>query len=244
MIVNTSNERYPTTPTKIKWGYLYNGYIARQSNLIPIKMQNDGWKIPDYEPYNTLRTYLEPSSTYASNSVGGILKESGLVNWQTPNTSATNYYGFSGKGAGYRTNAGVFSSYTAITFFLTSSFSSLSLADLHYSKLAYNNAIFQTPATGNTIATKGGYSLRLYKLASAVELQKTDGSPCDFYYGNDGKIYSTVKIGTQVWLANNLAETKYNDSSYISKVSNATLWSQQTTAAYCAYDNNETWVLD
>jgi hypothetical protein len=76
-----------------------------------------------------------------------------------------------------------------------------------------------------------------------------DGTYCSDYIGNDGKRYKTVKIGTQVWLAANLAETKYRNGDLIpfeavpgqGNYSDAQ-WVALTTPARCAYLNNETYV--
>jgi hypothetical protein len=62
-----------------------------------------------------------------------------------------------------------------------------------------------------------GYSVRLVREATAGELLLNDGdtsdtSSLDPYTGNNGTIYVTVKIGTQIWLAQNLRETLYNNS--------------------------------
>ncbi len=53
----------------------------------------------------------------------------------------------------------------------------------------------------------------------------------------DGNIYDTVHIGTQVWLQQNLATTKYNDGSQIPLVTD-TSWQSLKTPAYCWYDND------
>jgi uncharacterized protein (TIGR02145 family) len=54
----------------------------------------------------------------------------------------------------------------------------------------------------------------------------------------DGNLYTSVTIGTQVWMTENLKTTKYNDDSSIPKVTDGTAWSTLATDAYCWYDND------
>ena len=54
----------------------------------------------------------------------------------------------------------------------------------------------------------------------------------------DGNIYGTVKIGTQVWLSENLKTTKYNDDSPIQLVSDSIEWMGMEAPAYCWYKND------
>jgi uncharacterized protein (TIGR02145 family) len=56
---------------------------------------------------------------------------------------------------------------------------------------------------------------------------------------NDGNIYSTVTIGSQVWMVQNLKTTKYNDGTPIPLVVGNDDWSILTTPGYCWYDNDE-----
>lgn len=48
----------------------------------------------------------------------------------------------------------------------------------------------------------------------------------------DGNIYKTIKFGTQVWMAENLRTTKYNDGSDIPNVTDKDIWEMQKTGAY------------
>ena len=57
--------------------------------------------------------------------------------------------------------------------------------------------------------------------------------------GNDGKTYSTVKIGTQWWMAENLRETEYRDDSPILEVIDYDTWKNLSTGARCSYNNFE-----
>ena len=54
----------------------------------------------------------------------------------------------------------------------------------------------------------------------------------------DGNVYQSVKIGTQIWTAENLKTTKYNDGSPIPYITDNAQWSKMTTGAYCFYGNN------
>jgi len=53
----------------------------------------------------------------------------------------------------------------------------------------------------------------------------------------DGNVYTTVTIGTQVWMVENLKTTKYRNGDPIPNVSDNTQWSNLTTGAHCNYNN-------
>lgn len=53
----------------------------------------------------------------------------------------------------------------------------------------------------------------------------------------DGNVYWTVKIGTQVWMIQNLRTTRYNDGSLIPIVTDSAVWPTLTTPGYCYYNN-------
>ena len=53
--------------------------------------------------------------------------------------------------------------------------------------------------------------------------------------------YQVVEIGTQVWMAENLKSTKYNDGGAIPLVEDNTAWTQLTDHGYCWYDNLATY---
>lgn len=54
----------------------------------------------------------------------------------------------------------------------------------------------------------------------------------------DGNNYTTVTIGTQVWMVENLKVTTYNDGIAIPNVTDNTAWANLTTGAYCNYNND------
>ena len=55
----------------------------------------------------------------------------------------------------------------------------------------------------------------------------------------EGNIYKTVKIGNQVWMAENLKTTKYNDEAAIPNVTINAEWIALAADAYCWAQNNE-----
>jgi len=54
---------------------------------------------------------------------------------------------------------------------------------------------------------------------------------------NDGNAYNIVKIGTQIWMSENLKVTTYNDSTIIPNVTNPNIWDTLTSGALCAFNN-------
>jgi uncharacterized protein (TIGR02145 family) len=54
----------------------------------------------------------------------------------------------------------------------------------------------------------------------------------------DGNNYKTVQIGTQLWMAENLRTTKFNDGSVIPNIPDNLEWSNLTTPGYSWYNND------
>jgi len=54
----------------------------------------------------------------------------------------------------------------------------------------------------------------------------------------DGNIYSIVRLGSQVWMGENLKTTKFKDGTAIPLVTDNTVWSNLTAPGYCWYSNN------
>lgn len=54
----------------------------------------------------------------------------------------------------------------------------------------------------------------------------------------EGNYYKTVSIGTQIWMAENLKSTKYNDNNDIPNITDNDQWTNLSSGAYCWYQNN------
>jgi len=63
-------------------------------------------------------------------------------------------------------------------------------------------------------------------------------------YDVDGNAYQTVQIGEQIWMAENLKNTHYNNGDIIQTGYDNTAWSNLTTGAYAVYDDDETYAAN
>jgi uncharacterized protein (TIGR02145 family) len=92
------------------YGCLYNFEVAADSNTCP-----SGWHVASNSDWYKAEKYIDSSvdtsymySGWAGTFIGGSLKESGTVNWYSPNTGATNSTGFSALPGSFRQASGPF----------------------------------------------------------------------------------------------------------------------------------------
>jgi len=217
------------------YGALYNWWTPTDARKIT---SSDVYTVGSNTDYETLLDYLGAMGSYNTNLVGSKLKETGTIHWDKPNIDSTNIVFFNGVGNGVRyTSQGcVFSAIkqdgtiwrSDEVIVETESYGggiTLYLDD--YS--AQMNSGFKTDA----------YAVRILRAATTEELLLPDGLISATYTGNDGKVYRTICIGTQEWLADNLIETKYRNGDIIPNVTDNTAWAALTTGARCSYNNDD-----
>ncbi len=94
-----------------------------------------------------------------------------------------------------------------------------------------------SPVTGLIIFNTQYETLQVYDGSSWVLITEGNcGKP--FYDAINDQYYETIIIGTQCWMAENLASTKYNDGTDIPLVTSGTAWGYLTTPGYCWHNNN------
>lgn len=177
-----------------------------------------GWHVPTKAEFQTLVTTLD-----GEGAAGGHLKSIGTAYWNATNP-ADNSSGFGAKGAGLRqgAGAGAFFGIKQYTFFISSS--------LEFSGWNVNLQLdyFTDDAIVSYSVAPGGQSIRLIKDDSTDPGLVTD---------YDGNVYPTVKIGTQVWMAENLKVEHYNDGTVIPIITDGATWVADTAGAMCYYNN-------
>lgn len=65
--------------------------------------------------------------------------------------------------------------------------------------------------------------------------------PADTVTDIDGNVYPVVRIGNQVWMAQNLRVTRYRNGVPILLTSGNSEWSNAQTGAFCCYNNDTTY---
>jgi len=77
----------------------------------------------------------------------------------------------------------------------------------------------------------------LFNLATGCDNKDESPDPASDIEGNT---YKTIRIGSQVWMAENLMTATLSDGTEIPDVTDAIDWSELTTPGLCWYDNDET----
>jgi uncharacterized protein (TIGR02145 family) len=75
-------------------------------------------------------------------------------------------------------------------------------------------------------------------LTKSCKKDETNNNPSGSITDKDGNVYTSVTIGTQVWMVENLKTTKYTDNINIPLVTDNTAWANLTSSGYCWYNND------
>jgi uncharacterized protein (TIGR02145 family) len=259
LIIDNISE-IPPDYTTIIYGFLYNWYATQDQgggvSIIPASMSAVGWGVPSDADFTTLTDYAQAEITadrLPDVGIGNILKSRRQVDSPLGAPWATNEHprwnedtieygrdvvGFNAHAGGQRRENG----YSDLgDFGIIWSNSEYDLNSSLCIELGWRYNNFSNYEDFKFI----GFSIRPVRPATTPEQLLADGTACDPYIGNDGKVYRTVKIGTQVWVADNLAETKWSDGTWIAGYDGGTYtpitdaaWAALTTAALCAYDDD------
>jgi len=203
----------------VEYGYLYNWYAATDArNIAPA-----GWHVPTRTEFETL--YANAPGSSAIDKVNALCDSEYWAGG-----GGNNLTGFNARGSGQRgdnVDRGRFVSIGTLYSILSATENG---ANYCYCAILSARTAFLPNAW---YYKSNGYSLRLIK---------DDSNDTGTMTGNDGKVYPTVKIGDQVWMAANSAETQYRNGNTIPTVTDNTTWVGLTTGAKCAYDNIESYV--
>ena len=101
------------------------------------------------------------------------------------------------------------------------------------------------PAAGLMVFNTDSSDFYGFNGSKWISVWNTGDTLADWYCGNpindsDGNTYNTVLIGSQCWMSENLATTKYNNGTNILHVTDNSVWAALTTPAYCWYNNDST----
>ena len=126
------------------FGGLYNWHAVKTNKLCPT-----GWRVPSDNDWSLLSSFID--------SNGGALKEVGTTHWVSPNTGATDLYGFTALPAGVRNDNGQFYLLGEETIFW--SITEYSVYSAWTQKLRHDSSLFVRIHNGKN----GGYSVRCIK---------------------------------------------------------------------------------
>jgi len=137
------------------YGLLYSwSVIANQTATTMKKLLPEGWALPDTTAWAELSTYLGGKSV-----AGGKLKSTSVV-WNTPNTNATDDYGFNAVPAG-DCNTGGFTVFGQQARFWTPQMVDAGGSGRVYMILSYNSAALTKGQYRNVNATSLRYIKRI-----------------------------------------------------------------------------------
>ena len=131
--------------------------------------------------------------------------------------------------------------------FIQSKYQKLSSCQFTYSNYFFNGWNTLSDGSGTFYRNKEEIMIYANMLLYAQWVEVTGGGvPCPntpTVVDNEGNTYTTVQIGPQCWMGENLRTTKFKTGSNIEIVEDQSKWFLSETAAMCFYDNDDTYSL-
>jgi len=209
-IIDTVNIAAVSAPPAKGFGLLYNGYAYLHADFAPTN-----WRVPTLSDLQTLQVNI----LSASNMKSVRKYPTFATGWGNPGADT---YLFSFLPAGLRGADALFYSANANGYMA--------------SKNLYNGnytVIFCTDSNGFGL---GGFSIKHGLPARLLMIDSSGWSAGDTVTDEDGNVYDTVKVGTQVWTASNWKCTKLNDSTPMDEnTGNTNDWINAVIPTYCSY---------
>ena len=227
-------------------GICWNDY-----NTFPVILENHTTNGSGVGSYTSNITGLDANTTYyvrayAQNSIGGTVYgevksfttddglPNGLITTEISNITATT----ATSGGNIADNGGFAITSRGVCWSTTNN---PTISDSHTTD-GNGTGSFTSSITGLSEWTT--YYIRSY---ATNETGTTYGQQLTFTANNpitdyDNNSYQTIKIGNQIWMAENLKTTHYANGTEITLVENNTAWEalSYTDKAYCYYDNSVT----
>jgi len=170
----------------------------------------------------TAENFTETDSVFGASVAGGITGTD-TTNWNNKLDAEVD---------GSVTNEIQTISRTGLTVTLTDGGSFTDSVNVFTGDMQNQNIInLANPVNDQDAATKAYVDALITQLYEQGALKVEDA---------DGNYYKIIKIGDQVWFAENLKTTKYYDSTDIPLVADTTAWAGLTTPGYCWYNNSDT----
>lgn len=227
-IINLLNSFTPIDPVKPKiiYGYLYDNMVVNDSRNIA----SEGWRVPDNSDWSKLINYITNKYHYIYlHNLSKYLKSKNIINseygwgydldihprWNENNEHAgVDKFGFNSLPGGMMKNGFNFLEMGEFAHYWSSSKTTERPHRNYGVYHKYDNSRFYFNILYNL---NDALNIRLVKTLLLENEKKLKEYTIlkNIYTGNDEKKYDGVKIGDQIWLAENLAETKYRNGDEI-----------------------------
>ena len=198
----------------VRGGLFYNWFAATDARNIA----NTGWRVPsllDATPLSSYCKELADSSGWQSYATVGSVGNDQASN----NTAKFNFRPVTSirdsDGADWSNTLFSWGAGTDARFQITDNL----VSQYNYSYNFLISYVSSSSILNGSLTKNGACSIRLLKDSTTLS-----NGQSGIYIGNNGKIYRTICIGSQEWLADNLCETKYRNGDPVQESLNGACW--------------------